>query len=171
MVRIIFLFLLLVCIRGSAQSISPISVNCGGAQTKNSFSLDYSIGESASIAFFQNSSQVSLSTGFHQTFTPLITGIINQIFEEGDGLTLSPNPATDYVRLNGALSKPGFYEFHLIDIQGQILETYLSTYYINYLEKKINISHLQGGTYFVRLIYSSPDGFKQAISFKFIKIN
>ena len=81
MFRLLFVFLLLGCLRVSAQSIRPVSVNSGGAQTKTSFSLDYSIGESASIAFFQNSSQLSLSTGFHQTFTPLVTGIINQIFE------------------------------------------------------------------------------------------
>jgi len=168
MFRILTFVLFISSLSASAQSISPLSINAGGSAGKN---LDYSIGESASIAYFQINNQGSLSTGFIQSFTPLVTGIINQVFEEGDGLTLSPNPATDYVRLKGALSKPGFYEFNLIDIQGQILETYLSTYYINYLEKKINISHLQGGTYFVRLIYSSPDGFKQAISFKFIKIN
>ena len=86
-------------------------------------------------------------------------------------MVLSPNPATDYVRLKGGLSKPGFIEFHLIDLQGRILDTYPTTYYINYVDKEINTSQLQGGTYFIRLIYSSSDGIKQALSFKFIKIN
>ncbi len=164
-----FTFLVLfICFTSSAQSISPITINVGGAATK---SLDYSIGESASIAYFQSSNQISLSSGFIQSFTPLVTGIVNRVFEEGEEFILFPNPATDFVRLKGALSKPGFVEFHLIDQQGRILETYPTTYYINYLEKEINISHLQGGTYFIRLIYSSSDDLKQSLSFKFSRIN
>jgi hypothetical protein len=145
-----------------------MTLNVGGAISKT---LDYSLGESTSITYFQSSNQISLSSGFIQSFTPLVTGIVNRVFEAGEEFVLSPNPATEYVRLKSALSKPGFFEFHLIDQQGRILDTYPATYFINYLEKEINISHLQGGTYFIRLIYSSSDGEKQALSFKFIKIN
>ncbi|MHA8089235.1 T9SS type A sorting domain-containing protein [Aquirufa antheringensis] len=168
MFRLLFFFILLGCFSASAQSISPLTINVGGAVSKT---LDYSVGESASIAYFQSSNQISLSSGFIQSYTPLVTGIVNRIFEAGEEFILSPNPATDYVRIKGALSQPGFVEFHLIDQQGRILETYPSTYYINYLEKEINTSSLQGGTYFVRLIYSSSDDLKQAISFKFSRIN
>ena len=166
--KYLFVILFLVCFCASAQSINPFTINVGGATNKT---LDYSIGESASIAYLQNSSQISLSTGFIQSFTPLITGIINQVFEEGEGLTLSPNPASERLRLKGVLPRPGFFEFHLIDVQGRILETYPSTYYINYLDKEINVTQLMGGTYFIRLIYSSPDGVNQSTSFKFSRIN
>lgn len=162
---ILFLFLFL---SSSAQSISPITINVGGAATK---SLDYSIGESSSIAFFLGPNQLSLSSGFIQSYTPLLTGIVNRVFEAGEEFVLSPNPASDFVRIKGALSKPGFVEFHLIDQQGRLLETYPSTYYINYIQKEINTSALTGGTYFIRLIYSSSDDLKQAISFKFSRIN
>ncbi len=168
MFRLLTILILLGYFSSSAQNISPITINVGGAATK---SLDFSIGESASIAYFQSTNQISLSSGFIQSFTPLVTGIVNRVFEEGEEFGLFPNPASDFVRLKGALSKPGFVEFHLIDLQGRILDTFPATYYINYLEKEINISHLQGGTYFIRLIYSSPDGIKQALSFKFSRIN
>ena len=168
MYKYLFSFLFIACFSASAQSISPFTINVGGATNKT---LDYSIGESASIAYLQNNTQLSLSTGFIQSFTPLITGIINQVFEEGEGLTLSPNPASERIHLKGELSRPGFFEFHLIDIQGRILETYPSTYYINYLDKEINVTQLMGGTYFIRLIYSSPDGVNQSTSFKFSRIN
>jgi hypothetical protein len=168
MYKYLFSFLFIACFSASAQSISPFTINVGGATNKT---LDYSIGESASIAYLQNNTQLSLSTGFIQSFTPLITGIINQVFEEGEGLTLSPNPASERIHLKGVLSRPGFFEFHLIDIQGRILETYPSTYYINYLDKEINVTQLMGGTYFIRLIYSSPDGVNQSTSFKFSRIN
>ncbi len=168
MYKYLFFFTFLACFTASAQSISPFSINVGGATAKT---LDYNIGESSSIAYFQNSAQFSLSTGFIQSFTPLVTGIINQVFEEGEGLTLSPNPASERIRLKGVLSRPGFFEFHLIDVQGRILETYPSTYYINYLDKEVNVTQLMGGTYFIRLIYSSPDGVNQSKSFKFSRIN
>ncbi len=162
---VLFLFLFL---SSSAQSISPITINVGGAATK---SLDYSIGESSSIAFFLGPNQLSLSSGFIQSYTPLVTGIVNRVFEAGEDFVLSPNPASDFVRIKGALSRPGFIEFHLIDQQGRLLETYPSACYINYIQKEINTSALTGGTYFIRLIYSSSDGEKQALSLKFIKIN
>lgn len=167
MFRLYIFILLFSSLSTSAQSISPSTINVGGAITK---SLDYSIGESTSINYLQSTNQISLSSGILQSFTPIVTGIVNRLFEEGEGIILSPNPATDYVRLKGTLSKPGFVDFHLIDQQGRILNTYTNIYYINYLEKEISTIQLQEGTYFVRLIYSSPDGLKQALLFKFIKI-
>ena len=166
--RTFFFLLFISVLRAPAQSISPTIVNVGGITSKT---LDYSIGESASIAYFQSSNQLTLSSGFIQSFTPLVTGLVNRVFEEGEKMILSPNPATDYVRLKGGLAKPGFVEFHLIDLQGRFLNTYPTNYYINYVDKEINITQLQEGTYFIRLIYSSSDGVKQALSFKFIKIN
>jgi hypothetical protein len=168
MFRLLTFLVLFSCFSTSAQSISTYTINVGGSVSNN---LNYSIGESASIAYFQSSNQLSLSSGFIQSFTPLVTGIVNRIFEEGEKMVLAPNPATDYIRLKGGLAKPGFVEFHLIDLQGRILDTYPPTYYINYVDKEINTTQLQGGTYFIRLIYSSSDGIKQALSFKFSRIN
>lgn len=168
MIRILTLLLFFIQLSAFSQSISPFTINVSGATNKT---LDYSIGESTTIAYFQSTNQFSLSSGFIQSYTPLVTGIVNQVFEAGEEFVLSPNPATEYVRLKGALSKPGFVEFHLIDQQGRLLETYPSAYNINYIQKEINTSTLIGGTYFIRLIYSSSDGEKQALSFKFIKIN
>lgn len=168
MFRVLTVFLLFNFLSTSAQSISPLTINVGGYASK---SLDFSIGESSSITYFQNNNQINLSTGFIQSFTPLVTGIVNRVFEEGEGLVLSPNPVIDFVRLKGVLSKSGFIEFHLIDQQGRILDTYPATYYINYIDKEINTSNLQGGAYFIRIIFSSKDGINQTTSFKFIKIN
>lgn len=98
MFRLFTFLVLFVCFTSSAQSISPITINVGGGVSK---SLDYSIGESASIAYFQSSNQISLSTGFIQSFTPLVTGIVNRIFEEGEAFVLSPNPGIDRLRLKG----------------------------------------------------------------------
>lgn len=166
--RVILFWLFISSLSASAQSISPLTINVGGSLSKI---VDYSIGESSSISYFQSTNPISLSTGVIQSYTPLVTGIIQQVFEESEWLTLAPNPANEYIRLKGAINKPRFMEFQLLDLYGRILEIYPSTYYINYLEKEINISHLQGGTYYIRLIFSSTDGINQSTSFKFIKIN
>jgi hypothetical protein len=166
--RTLFYFLLIAALSASAQSINPLTINVGGSLSKI---VDYSIGESASISYFQSTNPISLSTGFIQSYTTLVTGIIQQVFEEGELLTLAPNPANEYIRLKGAIKKPGFIEFQLLDLQGRIVEIYPSTYYINYLEKEINVAHLLLGSYLIRLIYFSSDGINQSASFKFIKIN
>lgn len=166
--RTLIFFLLISFLSASAQTISPITINVGGFFSKT---VDYSIGESASISYFQSTNSISLSTGFIQSYTPLITGIIHQVFEEGELLILFPNPATENIRIKGPISKSGFIEFHLLDLQGRLLETIPASYYINYLEKEINVAHLMGGSYFIRLIYSSAEGNNQFRSYKFIKID
>jgi hypothetical protein len=123
------------------QSISPQTVNVGGNYTSVSgFSLDYSIGESSSIALFNFSDNSSLSTGVLQSFTPLVTGITNLSFTEGESITVSPNPASQNLRIKGLLNRPGFIEFHVIDVNGRVMNIEPKSYYINYFEKEFNVT-------------------------------
>lgn len=153
------------------QSISPQTVNVGGkGSSASGFSLDYSIGESASIALFKFSDNSSLSTGVIQSFTPLVTGLVDLSFTEGDNITVSPNPASQNIRIKGILNHPGFIEFHLVDVNGRVLLIDLKSYYINYFEREFNVSSFTDGVHFIRLIYQSIDGDNKSAVFKFIKI-
>ncbi len=153
------------------QSISPQTVNVGGNySTVSSFSLDYSIGESASIALFKFSDNSSLSTGVLQSFTPLVTGLVDLSFTEGNNITISPNPASTNLRIKGLLNRPGFIEFHLVDVNGRVLFIDPKSYYINYFEREFNVSSFNEGIYFIRLMYQSIDGDNKSAVFKFIKI-
>ena len=153
------------------QSINPQTINVGGkSNSVTGFSLDYSIGESASIAFFKFSDNSSLSTGVLQSFTPLITGIVNLSFTEGDNITVSPNPAPQNIRIKGILNHPGFIEFHLVDVNGRVLLINPKSYYINYFEREFNVSSFTDGVHFIRLMYQSIDGDNKSAVFKFIKI-
>ena len=153
------------------QSISPQTVNVGGNYTSVSgFSLDYSIGESASIALFKFSDNSSLSTGVLQSFTPLVTGLIDLSFTEGENITLSPNPASTNLRIKGLLNRPGFIEFHVVDVNGRVMSIDPKSYYINYFEKEFNVSSFNEGIYFIRLMYQSMDADTKSAVFKFIKI-
>jgi hypothetical protein len=170
--KLIFVLLIIVPIATSfSQSISPQTVNVGGSySTVSGFSLDYSIGESASIALFKFSDNSSLSTGVLQSFTPLVTGLVNLSFTEGENITVSPNPASTNLRIKGILNRPGFIEFHVVDLNGRVMSIDPKSYYINYFEKEFNVSSFNEGIYFIRLMYQSMDADTKSAVFKFIKI-
>lgn len=143
----------------------------GGSKPSSSgITLDYSIGESASITFFRLSDNSSLSTGVLQSFTPLVTGIVDLSFTEGENINLSPNPASQNIRIKGILNHPGFIEFHLVDVNGRVMSIEPKSYYINYFEKEFNVSSFNEGIYFIRLMYQSMDNDTKSAVFKFIKI-
>ena len=172
MKKLILVLLFIVPITPSfSQSISPQTVNVGGSNsTASGFSLDYSIGESASIALFKFSDNSSLSTGVLQSFTPLVTGLVDLSFTEGESITVSPNPASTNLRIKGLLNRPGFIEFHVVDLNGRVMSIDPKSYYINYFEKEFNVSSFNGGIYFIRLMYQSMDNDTKSAVFKFIKI-
>ena len=165
------LFLLAPFFNTFCQSISPQTINVGGkANAASDFSLDYSIGESSSIALFKFSDNSSLSTGVLQSFTPLVTGITNLSFTEGESITVSPNPTSQNLRIKGLLNRPGFIEFHLVDVNGRVMTIDPRSYYINYFDKEFNVSSFNEGVYFIRLLYQSIDSDTKSAVFKFIKI-
>jgi hypothetical protein len=166
-----FIILVLVINSGglNAQSINPQVINAGGMSSKSgTVLLDYSIGEQVSITQYNASPNVKLTAGFLQTFATLVTGLITSPRQEEVALQLFPNPAWDYTTVKGAVSKPGYLEFQLIDLQGRVLESVPPTYYYNRVEKEFSISSLAAGMYFIRLTYSA-EGFAQAATLKLIK--
>jgi hypothetical protein len=154
-----------------SQSISPQTINVSGSNTTaNGVTLDYSIGESSSISFYKLSDNSTLSTGVLQSYTPLITGIVDLSFTEGENISVYPNPASQNIRIKGILNHPGFIEYHIVDMGGRVINLNEKTYYINFFEKEFNISALNDGVYFIRLMYQSMDNSSKSAVFKFIKI-
>lgn len=153
------------------QSITPQTLNVGGSKPATSgISLDYSIGESSSISFYKLSNNTTVSAGVLQSSTPLVTGIVDLKFTEGDEITVSPNPASEKIRIKGILNHPGFIEFHLVDVNGGVQLIDPKSYYINYFEREFNVSSFNDGVYFIRLMYQSIEGENKSAVFKFIKI-
>jgi hypothetical protein len=153
------------------QSISPKTLNAGGKATSASgISLDYSIGESISITYYKSSDNSSISAGVLQSFTPLVTGITDLSFTEGESITVSPNPASQNLRIKGLLNRPGFIEFHLVDVNGRVMTIDPKSYHINYFDKEFTVSSFNEGVYFIRLMYQSMDSDTKSAVFKFIKI-
>ena len=152
-----------------AQSLATSTVNVGGGQGKTStFSLDYSIGEQSAIVQYQSSAAGSIAAGLLQALTSVITSILPPPNSEGEALVLFPNPASEYSTLKGALSKPGYLSFQLVDIQGRVLQSENPVYYSRQVEKEFSLSGLAVGMYFIRVSYSA-EGLTQTRTFKLIK--
>ncbi len=152
-----------------AQSLATSTVNVAGGQGKTSaFSLDYSIGEQSAIVRYQSSASGSIAAGLLQALTSVITSILPPPNSEGEALVLFPNPASEYSTLKGALSKPGYLSFQLVDIQGRVLQSDNPVYYSRQVEKEFSLSGLAAGMYFIRVSYSA-EGWTQTRSFKLIK--
>jgi len=152
-----------------AQSLATSTVNVAGGQGKTStFSLDYSIGEQSAIVQYQSPAAGSIAAGLLQALTSVITSIIAPPNSEGEALVLFPNPAAEYSTLKGALSKPGYLSFQLVDIQGRVLQSDNPVYYSRQVEKEFSLSGLAAGMYFIRVSYSA-EGLTQTRTFKLIK--
>lgn len=167
----LFFWLGLFClsIPSFGQSLSPSVINVGGLHTKAaSFSLDFSIGEQSSITQYTASPSLSLTSGFLQAFSPLVTGLTHSPSNKEMTLMLYPNPAVDYTTLRGVLSAPGQLSFQLIDLQGRVLQSHPQQYFQNAVKKEFSIAELAAGMYFIRLIYAGEEGM-QAMTLKLIK--
>ena len=76
-ISILFLLIYIISI---AQSITPATLGIAGVTSQqNNYTLTFSAGESISITEFKNQNNYSLNSGFLQNFTPLITGIFNNL--------------------------------------------------------------------------------------------
>ena len=160
-------FLASVSLQG--QSLATSTLNVGGGQAKTStFSLDYSIGEQSAIALYKSPASGSIAAGLLQTLTSVITSILPPPNSEGEALVLFPNPASEYSTLKGALSKPGYLSFELVDVQGRVLQSDNPVYYSRQVEKEFSLSGLAAGMYFIRVSYSA-EGLTQTRTFKLIK--
>jgi hypothetical protein len=160
---------LLVSVSLQAQSLATSTVNVGGGQAKTStFSLDYSIGEQSAIALYKSPASGSIAAGLLQALTSVITSILPTPNSEGEALVLFPNPASEYSTLKGALSKPGYLSFQLVDMQGGVLQSDPKAFYSRQVEKEFSLFGLSAGMYFIRVNYSS-EGLTQTRTFKLIK--
>jgi hypothetical protein len=152
-----------------AQSLATSTVNVAGGHGKTSaFSLDYSIGEQSSIVQYQSPASGSIAAGLLQALTSVITSMLPPPNSEGEALVLFPNPASEFSTLKGALSKPGYLSFELVDMQGRVLQSDPKTYFSRQVEKEFSLTGLSAGMYFIRVTYSA-EGMTQTRTFKLIK--
>jgi hypothetical protein len=107
----------LISLNGKSQSITPATLGIAGVTSQqNNYTLTFSAGESISITEFKNQNNYSLNSGFLQNFTPLITGIFNNIeLLSKEDFVITPNPTKGLSNLTNNENMSGLLQYQILD--------------------------------------------------------
>ena len=150
-----------------SQAITPFTLNIGGGSV---VSMDWSMGESVSIAHFATANY-SLNTGVLQP----MTNELNTLNEYGSSLngnqiTISPNPTINHVHFKGNFTQAGKLSFQVIDSKSSVLLTHEAGSIIRSYEKDIFLNSFPAGIYFVKVYFKPTNGSVKTGLYKIIKL-
>jgi len=168
---IFVIFLILSYIQSNAQFISPVTQNIGGTLgLQSNYTLTFSVGEMVSITNFVGSDKTSISTGFLQSFTPLVTGIDDLVLIAPGVVSIMPNPIVSKMFLRANFSKPGEFAFNIVDLASNL--RYQSATFPVYgnINKEVDISIFVSGEYYVRVLFKPNSGKAEYGIYKLIKL-
>lgn len=155
-----------------AQSITPVTLNIAGfTNQQNDYSLTISAGESISITDFNNQNNYKLSSGFLQNFTPLITGLFDNIaMLNKEDFVVSPNPTSGFANLIYFGNQSGQLQFQILEGNSKILFTSEVIFLNNKTSRKIDLTNLPIGVYYLKIFMKTNNlKIKNGI-YKIIKI-
>ena len=150
-----------------AQTISPYTINNGGGFSS---SIEWSLGESVSIAHFI-SSNLSLNTGVLQPLSTVVTSINEfgpAVF--GNEIIIGPNPTINKLQLKANLSQIGKITVQLIDTKSIILHTTESGAMINNYNQEWQLEKYPAGVFYLRVIFKPVTGAIKTGIYKIIKL-
>jgi hypothetical protein len=151
----------------NGQVISPNTLNNGGG---NSSSMEWSIGESVSIANFI-ASGYSLNTGGLQPMTTIVT-FINEygpaVF--GTQIVIGPNPTNNLLRIKARFNEIGSLSFQLIDSKSSIILTQEAGVIYSSYEKVILMEKYPSGVFYMKIFFKSISGNLKTGVYKVIKL-
>jgi len=170
--KIIFcLIALLIMSNLYAQSIYPLTLNNGGGSSATfTPNLEWSIGESVSIANFI-SSGYSLNTGVLQPMTSIVT-FRNEygpaVF--GTLITIGPNPTSNLLHIKARFNEPGILSLKLIDAKSAIVFTQeVGTIFSSY-DKDILMENYPSGIFYMIVYFKPITGIAKTGIYKIIKL-
>ena len=164
---IIFLQIIAVKTVSQAQAISPHTINNGGGFSS---SIEWSIGESVSIAHF-STSNYNLNTGLLQPLTPVVTSINefgSVVF--GNEIIIGSNPTINKLQLKANLSQIGKMTIQLIDTKSFILQTAESGSMVNSYYQEWQLEKYPAGIFYLRVIFKPLTGAVKTGIYKIIKL-
>jgi hypothetical protein len=150
-----------------SQSIAPYILNNGGGSGAN---LDWSMGESVSIAHFATSNYF-LNTGVLQPMTNEENAFNeNGAPLNGHQITIGPNPTISLVHFKGNFTQTGKLSIQIIDSKSSILLTHEAGNIIRNYEKDIFLYSFPAGIYFVKVYFKPTNGLVKTGIYKIIKL-
>ena len=162
-----FLFSLLTVNNLYSQSITPYTLNNGAGYSS---SMEWSIGESVSIAHFI-ASGYSLNTGMLQPLTSIVTSINEygpSVF--GTQITMGPNPTINLLHIKARFNELGSLSFQLIDAKSTIMFTQDAGTIFSSYEKDILMENYPSGIFYMKVYFKPITGIAKTGIYKIIKL-
>lgn len=154
-----------------SQSITPKTQNIGGTLgIQNGYSLTFSVGEMVSTTNFVGSNNLSISSGFLQSNTPLVTGLFDLNRFSSNTIWISPNPASHNIRIQAKGVFNGIYYLQIIDAASNIKFRETLIVYSNEFNKSVSLDHLVQGVYYISINLIQSNHKSQFGIYKFIKL-
>lgn len=142
-------------------------MNNGGGFSTN---MEWSIGESASIAHFITSGYI-LNTGVLQPLTNIVTAINEygpSVF--GNQITIGPNPTTNLLGIKARFNEVGSLSIQLLDSKLALIQTQeAGTIYSSY-DKNILMGSYPAGVFYLKVYFKPITGAAKTGIFKIIKL-
>ena len=166
----IIAFILIYCLifnLVNGQVISPNTLNNGGGYSS---SMEWSIGESVSIANFI-ASGYSLNTGGLQPMTSIVTAINEygpSVF--GSQITIGPNPTSKLLHIKARFNQVGTLSFQLIDAKSTIVFTQEAGTIISSYEKDVFMENYPSGVFYMKVFFKPSTGNTKTGIYKIIKL-
>jgi hypothetical protein len=151
----------------NGQVISPNTLNNGGGYSS---SMEWSIGESVSIANFI-ASGYSLNTGGLQPMTSIVTAINEygpSVF--GSQITIGPNPTSNLLHIKARFNQVGTLSFQLIDAKSTIVFTQEAGTIISSYEKDVFMENYPSGVFYMKVFFKPSTGNTKTGIYKIIKL-
>ena len=151
----------------NGQVISPNTLNNGGGYSS---SMEWSIGESVSIANFI-ASGYSLNTGGLQPITSIVTAINEygpSVF--GSQITIGPNPTANLLHIKARFNQVGTLSFQLIDAKSTIVFTQEAGTIFSSYEKDVFMENYPSGVFYMKVFFKPSTGNTKTGIYKIIKL-
>jgi hypothetical protein len=151
----------------NAQTLSPFTFNNGGGYSNT---LDWSMGESVSIAHF-TSFGYSLNTGVLQPTTSITTAIEEYgpvVF--GDKIIMGPNPTSKLLRIKASFNEVGSISFQMFDSKSNNVLSYNGGNIFSTYDKDLYLENLPSGAYYMRVNFKPIIGKAKTGIYKIIKL-
>jgi hypothetical protein len=151
----------------NGQVISPNTLNNGGGYSS---SMEWSLGESVSIANFIVSGY-SLNTGVLQPMTSIVT-FINEYGPSvfGSQITIGPNPTSNLLHIKARFNQVGTLSFQLIDAKSTIVFTQEAGTIFNIYDKDILMENYPSGVFYMKVYFKPSNGNAKTGIYKIIKL-
>lgn len=164
--NLILLLSLLLGSKINAQSINLYTFNNTGGFNNT---LEWSIGESVSIAYLTSASY-TLNTGVLQSLSGYITSIPPDPTIFGNQITIGPNPTTNILKIKALFYESGNLSFQLFDSKSTLVFNQDVGFIYNSYEKELSLKGLPSGIFYMRVYFKPTSRAAKVEIYKILKL-